>query len=89
MEAASDPELEGIDSESDEEEALAGSFNDDEGDSEGEDIDGERQKVSEECEMPGMWDDFGSVRNSEDSGLEHVPITQEGPSIIDSVSPND
>ena len=59
----------------------------------GEDVDGvvcmERQKVSEECEMPGMWDDFGSVRNSEHSGLEHVPITQEEPSIIDSVSPND
>jgi hypothetical protein len=59
----------------------------------GEDVDGvvcmERQKVSEECEMPGMWDDFGSVRNSEHSGLEHVPITQEEPPIIDSVSPND
>jgi hypothetical protein len=58
-----------------------------------EDADGvvcmERQKVNEECEMPGMWDDIGSVRNSEDSGLEHVPITQEEPSIIDSVSPND
>jgi hypothetical protein len=46
-------------------------------------------KVGEECEMPGMWDNFGSVRNSDDSGLEYVPITQEEPSIIDSVSPND
>ena len=55
----------------------------------GEDIDDvmdmERQQASEEVEMPGLWDDFGSVRNAEDS----VPITQEEPSIIDSVSPND
>jgi hypothetical protein len=49
----------------------------------------EREKVSEGCEMPGMWDDFASVWNSEDSGVEHVPITQEEPSAIDSVSPND
>jgi hypothetical protein len=59
----------------------------------GEDVDGvvrtERQKIVKECEMPGVWDDLGSVRNSEGSGLEHVPITQEEPSIIDSVSPND
>jgi hypothetical protein len=34
-----------------------------------------------------MWDDFGFVRNSEGSGLKHVPITQEEPSMIDSVSP--
>jgi len=31
----------------------------------GEDVDGvvcmERKKVSEECELPGMWDDFGSM----------------------------
>jgi hypothetical protein len=58
----------------------------------GEDVDDvmrlERQKDSEEVEMPGMWDDFGSVRNSEDFGLDYVPITQEEPSIIDSVSPN-
>ena len=58
-----------------------------------EDVDGvmcmEREKVSEECEMPGMWDNFASVQNSEDSGVEHVPITQEEPSVIDSVSPND
>jgi hypothetical protein len=43
-----------------------------------EDVDGvvcmEREKVSKECKMPGMWDDFASVQNSEDSGVEHVPI---------------
>jgi len=49
----------------------------------------ERQMISEECELPGMWDDFGSVWNSKDSGLEHVPIMQEKLSVIDSVSPND
>jgi hypothetical protein len=30
-----------------------------------EDVDGvvciKRQRVSKECEMPGMWDEFGSV----------------------------
>ena len=59
----------------------------------GKDADGvvhvEGEKVGEECEMPGIWDDLGSVRNSEDSGLEHVPITQGEPSIIDSMSPHD
>ena len=58
-----------------------------------EDVDGvmcmESQKVSEECEMPGMWDDNGPVRNSKDSGLERVSSMQEEPSMIDSVSPND
>lgn len=60
----------------------------------GEDVDGvvhmeEREMVGEAWEMPGIRDDLGLVRNSEDSGLEHVPITrQEEPSIIDSVSTN-
>jgi hypothetical protein len=80
---ASDSDPEGIDSESDEEEE-AGSFNDEE------DVDSDGVMcMGEEGEMPGMWDDFGPVRNSEDSGLEYIPITQEEPSIIDSVSPND
>jgi hypothetical protein len=56
----------------------------------GGDVDGvvstEGQKIVEEFEMPGVWDDLGSVRNSEGSG--HVPITQKELSIIDSVSPN-
>ena len=50
----------------------------------------EREKIGEECKMPDiLGDDLGSVRNSEDSGLEHVPITQKELSIIDSVSLND
>ena len=30
----------------------------------------ERENVGEEGEMPGIWDDLDSVRNSEDFGLE-------------------
>ena len=64
----------------------------------GKDADGvvhvEGKKVDEECEVQGIRNDLGTVRNSEDSGLEHVPITQEELSIIDgidtdSVSPHD
>jgi hypothetical protein len=44
---------------------------------------------SKKCEIPDMWDDFDSVPNSEDSGLECIQIMQEKLSIIDSRSPND
>ena len=47
----------------------------------------ERENVGEEGEMPGIWDDLDSVRNSEDFGQEHVSNMQEEPSIID--SPNE
>jgi len=44
------------------------------------------EKVSEDNGMPGMRDNVASVRNSQDFGVEPVPIMQEEPSINDSVS---
>jgi hypothetical protein len=79
----------------------AGGFDDEEGELSGEeevakDIDLGRRGENVDSiegekivEMPDLWDNLSSVKKSEGSGLEHIPIMQEELSMIDSMSPID